>query len=50
MKKKLFGTKLKAVFSVLLCLLFAVAFWFLVKYSQLDASALISAIRDSAII
>lgn len=36
MKKKLFGAKLKAVLSVLLCLIFAVAFWFAVKYSQLN--------------
>lgn len=49
MKKKLFGSKFKAVISVILCLIFAVAFWFLVKYSQLDTTTALSIIRSTAI-
>lgn len=49
MKKKFFGTKMRAVISVLLCLVFAVAFWFLVKYSQLDESTALSIIHSSVI-
>ena len=39
MKKKLFGSKFKAVLSVLVCLIFAIAFWFMVKYSQHEATS-----------
>ncbi len=49
MKKKLFGSKFKAVLSVLLCLVFAVAFWFMVKYSQLESSDMLSVIRSCEI-
>ena len=34
MKKKLFGSRFRAVLSVILCFAIAVAFWFFVKYSQ----------------
>lgn len=37
MKKKIFGIKIGTLLSALLCLVFAFAFWFVVKYSQLNA-------------
>lgn len=49
MKKKFFGSKMRAALSVLLCLVFAVAFWFLVKYSQLDEGTALSIIRSTTI-
>ena len=39
MKKKFFGIKLNTVLTVVLCLVAAVAFWLLVKYSESTAPA-----------
>ncbi len=40
MKKKFFGIKIGTIFSTLLCLIAAVAFWFFVEYSALNAAEL----------
>ena len=34
MKKNIFGIKVGKLLFALLCLLFAIVFWFVVKYSQ----------------
>jgi len=34
MNNKIFGIKISTILSVLLCFLFAVAFWLFVKYSE----------------
>lgn len=42
MNKKIFGIKISTILSVLLCFVFAVAFWLFVKYSELnDGSSLL---------
>ena len=38
MKKKFFGVKFGTVLGVVLCIVVAVALWFMVKYSQIDAA------------
>ena len=38
MKKKNVNSKIRVVLSVLLSLIVAVAFWFMVKYSQIDGA------------
>ncbi len=50
MKKKFFGNKFKTVISVLLCLILAVAFWFMVKYFQHETTGeMLSLIRSLGI-
>ena len=41
MKKKFFGIRIGTIFSILLCLIAAVLFWFFVEYSALEPSELI---------
>lgn len=50
MKKKFFGPKFKAFLSVLLCLVFAIVFWFAVKYSQLNNAEAAAAFLNGRII
>ena len=38
MKKKLGGTKIGTIFSILLCLIAAVVFWFFVEYTEINTS------------
>ena len=38
MKKKIFGIKIGSIFSLLLCLIAAVVFWFFVEYFSLVSS------------
>ena len=38
MKKKLFGIKIGSIFSMIICLIVAVAFWFFVEYFQLEST------------
>ena len=35
MKKNIFGLRASKFLMALLCLIFAIAFWFMVKYAQL---------------
>ena len=37
MKRKFFGIRIGTIFSILLCLIAAVVFWFFVEYSALEA-------------
>ncbi len=41
MKKKIFGVKFGTILGVLLCAIVAVAFWFMVKYSQLESTEVV---------
>ena len=45
MKKKFFGIKIGTIFSILLCLIAAVLFWFFVEYSALDSLELLDSVR-----
>ena len=47
MKKKIFGVKFGTVLGVLLCVVVAVAFWFMVKYSQIDSADVASALAPA---
>jgi hypothetical protein len=38
MKKKFFGIKIGTVFTGLLCLVIAFAFWFFVKYAEVSVT------------
>jgi hypothetical protein len=44
MNKRLFGIKISTILSVFLCLVFAIFFWLLVKYTEYDPSAIFRAV------
>lgn len=50
MNNKIFGIKISTILSVLLCFVFAVAFWLFVKYSEFDQSAVLSVFANSGLI
>lgn len=42
MKKKIFGIKIGTIISVFLCLIAAVIFWLVAKYSEQDTQAVLA--------